>query len=94
MGLSSRYLKFLLHFWSYNNSLKITVHDNRQGRGMHGASPQISSWPRNWPVGEAFCRLPNGVMGAVAVGWDVYTSFSFSSNRSAGTQMQVLLCTI
>ena len=23
------YLKFLLHFWSYNNSLKITVHENK-----------------------------------------------------------------
>ena len=38
--------------------------------------------------------LPNGVMGAEAVGWNVYNSFSFCSNRSAGTQMQVLLCTI
>ena len=61
---------------------------------MHGASPQISSWPRNWPVGEALLRLPNSVMGAEAVGWNVYNSFSFCSNRSAGTQMQVLLCTI
>ena len=23
------HLKFLLHFWSYNNSLKITVHENK-----------------------------------------------------------------
>ena len=23
------YLKFLFHFWSYNNSLKITVHENK-----------------------------------------------------------------
>ena len=23
------YLKFLLNFWSYNNSLKITVHENK-----------------------------------------------------------------
>ena len=23
------YLKFLLHFWSYNNSLNITVHENK-----------------------------------------------------------------
>ena len=23
------YLKFLLHFWSYNNSPKITVHENK-----------------------------------------------------------------